>query len=115
MISMNVVAMGTANFLPGFDLAGIRTIEASANTAMELFSQQKGIAIIIMEDSIVATLTEKDRMALETSIDPVVIVLSRDASVSARRVDRLISSTIGIDPKILSYNTAPHDAPERAP
>ncbi|HIH24322.1 TPA: hypothetical protein HA251_04780 [Candidatus Woesearchaeota archaeon] len=110
-----VVAMGRADFLPGFGLAGIRTIEASPSTAMELFSQEKNAAIIIMEDSIVASLTAKERMTIEMSTEPAVILLSRDATMYARRLDRLISSTIGIDPKIISYDANPYNAPHDKP
>lgn len=98
---MNIVAMGQSAFLPGFGLAGLRTVEATAATLAARIDEQADAAIIILEEELFMRLPADMRDALETRTRPVVIVMARDPAAEDARVGRMITGIMGIDPSMI--------------
>jgi vacuolar-type H+-ATPase subunit F/Vma7 len=94
----NIIALGKPEFLLGFRLAGIRTIEAVENPReqFEELSEQEEIGIIITDDQTIESVSENYREKLETLVKPVVVVLSLDAA-SQDGLRKKIKKSIGVD------------------
>lgn len=93
-----IAVAGASKFVLGFQLTGIRhTYEIEANPYQklkEIMSNEK-IGIIIAEESIIKKLDEHDRNEIESSVRPVMIVLSEEANSESLR--KMIRKSIGID------------------
>jgi vacuolar-type H+-ATPase subunit F/Vma7 len=95
---MEIVIIGATEFLPGFALAGTRTtVLANRKDVLEKVAQHKDASVIILDESLAASLTAAQRQELETSIRPVIITLSKDSAEKRMRLRRSIMSTLGVD------------------
>jgi V/A-type H+-transporting ATPase subunit F len=95
---MEIIVIGTTEFLPGFALAGIRnTVLASRETVQEQLKQHADAGIVILEEELAAELPQAKREELETSIKPVIIMLAKDPSSQTLRLKRAIINTLGVD------------------
>jgi vacuolar-type H+-ATPase subunit F/Vma7 len=101
---VTIAAVGSNQFVVGFQLAGIReTIEISEGQEgkANAFSQLKGlkkrkdIGIIIIEEQVMDGLQPHERIELEMSIEPVFIPLSTKIQQDSLR--KLIKKSVGID------------------
>ena len=93
-----LAAIGTSEFILGFQLAGVRnTIEAKEDFRQQLsgIRQQKDIGIVVIEESLLDRLEIHDRMDIEASLDPVFVSLS--AKEDSESMRKLIKKCIGID------------------
>lgn len=95
---MEVSVLGTPKFVLGFQLAGIRnTIEVEReplNDMKKLMSDQN-IGIIITDEETMSKLDEDDRLDIESSVRPVTIVISEQAS--SESLKKMIKKSIGVD------------------
>ena len=93
---MEIVAIGTSQFLLGFSLAGIeKTILATKETILDLVYQQQGI--VLLDERLTNHLTFVEREQLETSIDPVVLSLGEKGDQQIARLQRAVKETLGVD------------------
>lgn len=92
-----VIALGKPEFLLGFRLAGVKTIEAvNPKEQFEELTKEQGIGIIITDEETMATVSEHMREKLEALVKPVVVVLSLDAT-SQETLRKKIKKAIGVD------------------
>lgn len=97
---MDIAIIGGEEFTLGFRLAGISRVvdivegKNPADNFMDLLSQ-KDIAIIMTDDTTMNLLDERTRDEVESSILPVVVTLSTEASQEGLR--KLILKSIGVD------------------
>jgi vacuolar-type H+-ATPase subunit F/Vma7 len=95
---LNVAVMGSPKFVLGFQLAGIRQsyeVESEPYRKMKEVMADEGVGIIITEEAMMGKMDEHDRNVVESSVRPVVIVLSEEASSESLR--KMIRKSIGID------------------
>lgn len=94
----NVVALGKPEFLLGFRLAGISTVEVveDVRAQFEDFIQKEEVGIIITDDETVSKVSEHFREKIESLVKPVVVVLSLD-STSQEALRKKIKKSIGVD------------------
>ncbi len=94
----DIAVVGEQKFILGFQLTGIRhTFEINDDPYKKLkeIMSMENIGIIITEESILSKLEEHDRNEIESSVKPVVIVISEGASSDSLR--KMIRKSIGID------------------
>ena len=95
----DIAVIGAPSFTVGFGLIGIkRQISATAQDAPAAISKamtDKGVGILIMEGSILNAMHPEDRKRIEDSVQPVVVVLSKEAQSSSLR--QSIIRAIGVD------------------
>ncbi|NQV08805.1 V-type ATP synthase subunit F [Candidatus Woesearchaeota archaeon] len=95
---LEVVVVGTPRFVLGFQLAGIRkTYEVENdpfNKIKEVMSDQN-IGIIITDEESMSKLDEHDRLDMESSVKPVFMVLSEEATSDTLK--KMIKKSIGVD------------------
>jgi len=95
---LELCVVGSSKFVLGFQLAGIRnTIEAD-ETSLKLFRecmQNQSVGIIITDEETMEKFDEHDRLQIESSVRPVVIILSETASSDSLR--KMIKKSIGVD------------------
>ncbi len=95
---MELVIIGTTEFLPGFALAGVRrTVLANRKNVLERIAHNSDAGIIILEESLAEGLTIQQRQELETMVKPVVITLSKDSAQKRAQLRRSITGTLGVD------------------
>lgn len=95
---MDLVAIGTSPFLPGFALAGVETVMArNANEAIASARSRKPGSILIIEEQLTRSLAPSERAWLETSVDPIIITIGADDVAQSDRLRRAIKSTLGVD------------------
>ncbi|MFH1408959.1 MAG: V-type ATP synthase subunit F [Nanoarchaeota archaeon] len=96
---MEIAALGTQEFILGFQLAGIRkTIEIS-DAPLKDFQQvldDKNIGIVITDEHSMERLKEHERFRIERSVRPAFIVLSMTAS-GQDNLRKMIMKAIGVD------------------
>ncbi|MBS3131613.1 hypothetical protein J4212_04235 [Candidatus Woesearchaeota archaeon] len=93
-----VAALGSAEFIVGFQLAGIKDTFESGRDIMEKIKgirQDKGISIVIVDENALMQLDEHDRMDIEESVMPVFLPLSINASQEGLR--KMIIKSVGVD------------------
>ena len=93
-----LAAIGTSEFVVGFQLAGIRkTIETEDDAINQIknLTQDKEIGIVIIDQKTLDKVEEHDREDIEASIDPVFIPISTE--VSQESLKKLIRKSIGVD------------------
>jgi vacuolar-type H+-ATPase subunit F/Vma7 len=94
---MELVAIGSTRFLPGFALAGVQnTVLANKGNVMEKVSAHKNAGIIMLEEELLTEITTAQRQELETSAQPVVIFLGKTNN-QEDRLRRSIINTLGVD------------------
>ncbi len=95
---MELLAIGTSAFLPGFALAGVKTVLAtSAQSALSHARAAPKGTLLIIEESLVKDVAPQDRAWLETNTDPIIITISADDTAQADRMRRAIRGTLGVD------------------
>lgn len=95
---MEIAAIGTSEFLLGFELAGVdRTYLASARTVLERLRECADAGIVVVDETITDGLTGTQRERLETSVAPVIILLARDGTRQLDRLRKELQNTLGVD------------------
>lgn len=92
-----IVALGKSEFLLGFRLAGIHTIEA--RDPQENFTKlmvHEDIGIIITDEFTMESLPEYFRERVEAAVKPVTVVVSTSAT-SQETLRKKIKKSIGVD------------------
>ena len=95
---VNVVVLGSNEFVVGFKLAGIReTIEVSREPLKDIEELRKrdDIGIVVIDEKIMEALEQHQREEIEDSVDPVFIPVSTKVEQDSLR--RLIKKSIGVD------------------
>src|SRR3989338_11083078 len=95
---VNVVVLGSNEFVVGFRLAGIReTIEVSSEPLKDIEELRKrdDIGIVVIDEKIMEALEQHQREEIENSVDPVFIPVSTKVEQDSLR--RLIKKSIGVD------------------
>jgi V/A-type H+/Na+-transporting ATPase subunit F len=95
---LGVAVIGSSEFILGFQMAGIRNtfeVDLDPYRKMKELMARDDIGIIITEEPLMKNLDEHDRNEIESSVKPVVIVLSEQASSESLR--KMIRKSIGID------------------
>ncbi len=95
---VKIAAIGSNEFVVGFQLAGIRdVIEISDKPYNDLknLRSQKGMGIVVIEDKVIEALEPHQRMEIEASLDPVFIPLS--TKIEQDSLKKLIKKSIGVD------------------
>jgi len=93
-----IVALGSSEFILGFQLAGIRrTIDEDNNldTNVEDLLNDKEVGIIITNQETVDKLSIKTKEHLLNSVDPVAVLVSADAG--DENIRAMIKKSIGVD------------------
>lgn len=95
---MELVVIGTTEFLPGFALAGVRnTVLASSTEVMSRIKEHSDAGLIIIDERLLNELSAAQREELETSIKPVIITLAKDSQQQEARLRRTVMNTLGVD------------------
>lgn len=95
---VDVVVLGSNEFVVGFRLAGIReTIEVSSEPLKDIEELRKrdDIGIVVIDEKIMEALEQHQREEIEDSVDPVFIPVSTKVEQDSLR--RLIKKSIGVD------------------
>ena len=104
---VTIAAVGSNQFVVGFQLAGVReTIEIKegqeanqenhdAFSQLKALKHRKDIGIIIIEEQVMDSLKPHERIEIEMSIEPVFIPLSTKIEQDSLR--KLIKKSVGID------------------
>ena len=93
-----IAAAGTNEFIVGFQLAGINeTIELGNNPYNELknLKNRKDLGIIIVDENIMESLEQHQRIDIDASVEPVFIPVSTKVEQDSLR--RLIKKSVGVD------------------
>jgi vacuolar-type H+-ATPase subunit F/Vma7 len=93
-----IVALGKSEFLLGFRLAGIHTIETSEDPREDFdkIMQNQEIGIIITDEFTMESLPEHFREDVEAAVKPVTVVVSTSSS-SQDTLRKKIKKSIGVD------------------
>ena len=95
---VNVVVLGSNEFIVGFQLAGIKeTIEASSEPIKDIneLKKRKEVGIVVVDEKIMESIDTDQRQEIEDSVDPVFIPVS--TKVEQDSLKRLIKKSIGIE------------------
>lgn len=93
-----IAAIGTSEFVSGFQLAGVRkTVEIKKEPMGQIreLMQDKEMSIVIIDERTLNGLESADRVVVEDCIKPVFVPLSMEATQENLR--RLIKKSIGVD------------------
>ena len=96
-MSLELVAVGSSQFLLGFALAGVETVLANTDTVMDRVQEHKNAGIIILDESLLHGLAPHDVEALQTSVTPVIVPLAADSAEHTKRLRQTIKTTLGVD------------------
>lgn len=92
-----MIALGKSEFILGFRLAGIRSIEAQhPKEDFEKYTSDPDIGIIITDEETISQLSSLHRDAVEARVRPVTVVVSATAS-SNESLRKKIKKAIGVD------------------
>ena len=95
---VNVVVLGSNEFIVGFQLAGIKeTIEASSEPIKDIeeLKKRKEVGIVVVDEKIMESIDTDQRQEIEDSVDPVFIPVSTKTEQDSLK--RLIKKSIGIE------------------
>lgn len=95
---VKIAVAGGSEFIVGFQLAGIRdTIEITGDYFNQLKSMRnkKEIGIVVVDEKIMESLEQYQRLEIEASIEPVFIPVSAKAEQDSLK--KLIKKSIGVD------------------
>ena len=98
---MDLAVIGRSEFVVGFQLAGInRVVEldgapGKAEEAVKTTMADSTVGIILLDEEVLQELPERTRDALNTTVNPVVVVLSTQSSQDTLR--KMIRKSIGVD------------------
>jgi vacuolar-type H+-ATPase subunit F/Vma7 len=93
-----IIAMGSNEFVVGFQLAGIATVEVDRSNVGKAVLELMGggdAGIVIMHQKTADLLTPEQSERVLQSINPVFVILSRKESSEELRM--LIKKSIGVD------------------
>ena len=92
-----IVALGGSEFILGFQLVGIRTIETDnqVNNKVEEILENKKIGILLIDKNTVNKLDENLKEKLIESVKPVAVVVSEEES--QEELKKMIKKSIGVD------------------
>jgi V/A-type H+/Na+-transporting ATPase subunit F len=94
---MELVVIGSTEFLPGFALAGVRkTVLATKHDVLDKIKEHQDAGIIILDDNLTTDLTFAQHEQLEASVKPVILPLGKQAT-QHDRLRKSIISTLGVD------------------
>jgi vacuolar-type H+-ATPase subunit F/Vma7 len=95
---MDIIAIGTTEFLPGFALAGVRTtLLADEKNVRDILTRHGDAGVIIIDETLLRDFTSAEREEVETSTKPVIISLGKDNEYYNKRLRQSIMETIGVD------------------
>ena len=95
---VNIAVVGGSEFIVGFQLAGIKyVVEARDNYFSQLrdMKNKKDIGIVVVDEKIMESLEQHQRLDIEASVDPVFIPVSTTAEQDSLK--KLIKKSIGVD------------------
>lgn len=95
---MRLAALGSSEFIVGFQLVGITKIIEAADEPMfqiNALKEDPDIGVVVVEESFLDKIDPLEREAIEDSVDPVFIPLSKEATQEGLR--KLIKKSIGVD------------------
>lgn len=95
---VKIAVAGGNEFIVGFQLAGIRdTIEMTEDYFNQLKSMKdkKEIGIVVVDERIMESLEQYQRLEIEASVEPVFIPVSTKTEQDSLK--KLIKKSIGID------------------
>ena len=95
---VNIAVVGGSEFIVGFQLAGIKEVfEINGNYFNQLknLKNRKEIGIVVVDEKIMESLEQHQRLDIEASVDPVFIPVSTTAEQDSLR--KLIKKSIGVD------------------
>lgn len=96
---MEIAAIGSDEFITGFQLAGIKNaIEAQGlklNEELNRILDEKKFGILIMEETDFNGLNRLLKARIEKSLIPIVITLTKEAKES--NIRELVKKSLGID------------------
>lgn len=92
-----IIALGGSEFTLGFQLAGIRTIEAEdkVDNKIEGILENKRIGILLIDQKTIDKLGEHLKVQLIESVSPVAVVVSEEES--QEELKKMIKKSIGVD------------------
>ena len=92
-----IIALGKSEFILGFRLAGIRSVETHyPKEDFEKYTADSEIGIIITDEETLQQLSPLHREAVEARVKPVTVVVSATAS-SNESLRKKIKKAIGVD------------------
>ena len=95
---VKIAVAGGNEFIVGFQLAGIRdTIEMTGDYFNQLKSMKdkKEIGIVVVDERVMESLEQYQRLEIEASVEPVFIPVS--AKTEQDSLKKLIKKSIGVD------------------
>ena len=93
-----IAALGGSEFILGFQLAGIKqTVEVSQTPEADFkrVMADRNVGIIMTDERTIKKLSERDRVMVESSVKPVIVVLSTEDYSEGLR--KMIKKSIGVD------------------
>ena len=102
-MSQEIAVIGSPDFTTGFRLAGVRRFEnvpeaeksAELDDAVESVLDDDGVGIVVMHDDDLEHLSRTARQRVETSVEPVVVILG--GGTGSGNLREQIKRAIGID------------------
>jgi vacuolar-type H+-ATPase subunit F/Vma7 len=94
---MELVAIGTSQFLLGFALTGVEAVLANRANVLEKVAQHRNAGIIILDEQLLEGLAPLEIESLQTSISPVILTVAQDSTEHNRRLRHTIKTTLGVD------------------
>ena len=93
----DLAVVGDATFTLGFRLAGVQRIITTVDPKKDLLHvmQDDSVGIIIVEETLIASLDENTQEELFESIDPVILQLAETVNQDALR--KMVQQSIGVD------------------
>ena len=93
-----IAAIGTSEFVSGFQLAGVRkTVEIKKDAMSQIrdLMQDEEMSIVVIDEKTLNSLESHERVFVEDCIRPVFVPLSMEAA--QENLKRLIKKSIGVD------------------
>jgi V/A-type H+/Na+-transporting ATPase subunit F len=93
-----IVALGKSEFILGFRLAGIQSVETAADVEADFtqYMENKEVGILITDPETMAAMSIDFREKVEAAVRPVTVVLSTDATGNDA-LRKKIKKAIGVD------------------
>ena len=95
---VNIAVVGGSEFIVGFQLAGIKDVVEEKDdyfNQLKNLKNRKDIGIVVVDDKIMESLEQHQRLDIEASVEPVFIPVSTTAEQDSLR--KLIKKSIGVD------------------
>ena len=95
---VKIAVAGASEFVLGFQLAGIKDVISLSNEPfreLKGLKSRKDLGIVIIDERIMESLEQHQRLEIEDSVDPVFIPISTKVEQDSLR--RLIKKSVGVD------------------